>query len=143
LAEAARPRVRHQSGARHLEALKANYASAGVEADCLAFIDDMAEALAWADLVICRAGALTVAEIAAAGCAALFVPFPFAVDDHQTANADFLAGRDAAWLMQQKDLSAEKLAEWLAGLTGKRCWSGRPKPARWRSRTPRPPWRAW
>ena len=116
LSAAARPQVRHQSGARHLEVLKANYGSAGVEADCLAFIDDMAEALAWADVVICRAGALTVAEIAAAGCAALFVPFPFAVDDHQTANADFLASRDAAWLMQQKDLSAEKLAEWLAGL---------------------------
>jgi UDP-N-acetylglucosamine--N-acetylmuramyl-(pentapeptide) pyrophosphoryl-undecaprenol N-acetylglucosamine transferase len=112
-----RPQVRHQSGAKHLEALKANYASAGVEADCLAFIDDMAEALAWADLVVCRAGALTVAEISAAGCAALFVPFPFAVDDHQTANADFLAGQGAAWLMQQKDLSAEKLADWLGGLT--------------------------
>jgi UDP-N-acetylglucosamine--N-acetylmuramyl-(pentapeptide) pyrophosphoryl-undecaprenol N-acetylglucosamine transferase len=117
LPEAGRPQVRHQSGAKHLDVLKANYASAGVQSDCLSFIDDMAEALAWADLVICRAGALTVAEIAAAGCAALFVPFPFAVDDHQTANADFLAGRDAAWLMQQKDLSAGKLAEWMAGLT--------------------------
>jgi len=115
----ARPQVRHQSGARHLDALKANYQSAGVESECLAFIDDMAEALAWADVVICRAGALTVAEIAAAGCAALFVPFPFAVDDHQTANADFLAGQSAAWLVQQKDLGAEALAEWLAGLDRK------------------------
>jgi UDP-N-acetylglucosamine--N-acetylmuramyl-(pentapeptide) pyrophosphoryl-undecaprenol N-acetylglucosamine transferase len=117
LPEAARPQVRHQSGVRHLDALKANYGTAGVSADCLSFIDDMADALAWSDVVICRAGALTVAEIAAAGCAALFVPFPFAVDDHQTANAGFLADQDAAWLMQQKDLSAEKLAGWLAGLS--------------------------
>ena len=111
-----RPQVRHQSGAKHLDALKAHYAAAGVDGECLAFIDDMADALAWADVVICRAGALTVAEIAAAGCAALFVPFPFAVDDHQTANAAFLADRGAAWLMQQKELDAEKLAKWLGGL---------------------------
>lgn len=117
LPAAERPQVRHQSGAKHLDTLKANYGLVGVAADCLSFIDDMAEALAWADVVICRAGALTVAEIAAAGCAALFVPFPFAVDDHQTANAEFLADQDAAWLMQQKDLSAEKLADWLAGLS--------------------------
>ena len=117
LPEATRPQVRHQSGAKHLDVLKANYAAAGVAADCLSFIDDMAEALAWADLVICRAGALTVAEIAASGSAALFVPFPFAVDDHQTANARFLADSGAGWLMQQKDLSAEKLAGWLGGQT--------------------------
>ncbi len=119
LPEASRPQVRHQSGAKHLEALEANYAAAGVAADCLAFIDDMAGALAWADLVICRAGALTVAEIAASGSAALFVPFPFAVDDHQTANARFLADRGAGWLMQQKELDAGKLADWLAGLDRK------------------------
>ena len=117
LPQGARPQVRHQSGARHLDALKGHYAAAGVTGECLAFIDDMAEALAWADVVICRAGALTVAEIAAAGCAALFVPFPFAVDDHQSANARFLADQDAAWLMQQKDLDAEKLAAWLASLS--------------------------
>jgi len=117
LDSAQRPQVRHQSGAKHLAALQANYATAKVEADCLTFITDMAEAYAWADVVICRAGALTVAEIAAAGCAALFVPFPFAVDDHQTANAGFLADADAAWLMQQNTLSAEGLAQWLAGLT--------------------------
>jgi len=117
LPETGRPRIRHQSGSRHLDVLKANYAQAGVAAECLAFIDDMAEALAWADVVICRAGALTVAEIAAAGCAALFVPYPFAVDDHQTANANFLADQDAAWLMRQKDLSADKIAGWLSGLT--------------------------
>jgi len=112
-----RPVVRHQSGAKHLEALKANYAQANVAVEALTFIDDMAAAYAWADVVICRAGALTVAEIAAAGLPALFVPFPFAVDDHQTANAAFLANQGAAWLMQQKDLSPEKLAEWFAGLT--------------------------
>ncbi len=112
----ARPLVRHQSGARHLEALQANYRSAGVDGECLAFIDDMAGALAWADVVVCRSGALTVAEIAAAGCAALFVPYPFAVDDHQTANARFLADRDGAWLMDQKTLTPESLAAWLAGL---------------------------
>ena len=117
LPEATRPRVRHQSGAKHLDVLKANYAAADVAADCLAFIDDMAEALAWADLVVCRAGALTVAEIAASGSAALFVPFPFAVDDHQTANARFLADSGAGWLMQQKELDAGKLADWLGGLT--------------------------
>lgn len=116
LPDAARPLVRHQSGAKHLDALRGNYAAAGVAAECVAFIDDMAAALAWADAVICRAGALTVAEIAASGSAALFVPFPFAVDDHQTANARFLADSGAGWLMQQKDLSAEELAVWLAGL---------------------------
>jgi UDP-N-acetylglucosamine--N-acetylmuramyl-(pentapeptide) pyrophosphoryl-undecaprenol N-acetylglucosamine transferase len=112
-----RPEVRHQSGAKHLDVLKTHYAAAGVAVEPLAFIDDMAAAYAWADVVICRAGALTVAEIAAAGLPALFVPFPFAVDDHQTGNAAFLADRDAAWLLQQKDLSPEKLAAWLAGLT--------------------------
>ena len=117
LPETGRPEVRHQSGARHLDTLKGHYAAAGVKAECLAFIDDMAEALAWADLVICRAGALTVAEIAASGSAALFVPFPFAVDDHQTANARFLSDGGAGWLMQQKDLDAGKLADWLGGLT--------------------------
>ena len=112
----ARPETRHQSGARHLDALKANYAAAGVAVEPLAFIEDMAAAYAWADVVVCRAGALTVAEIAAAGLAALFVPFPFAVDDHQTGNAAFLADQGAAWLMQQRDLTPEKLAEWLRGL---------------------------
>jgi UDP-N-acetylglucosamine--N-acetylmuramyl-(pentapeptide) pyrophosphoryl-undecaprenol N-acetylglucosamine transferase len=116
LAPAQRPQVRHQAGAKHLDALKVNYAEAGVDAECLNFIADMADAYAWADLVICRAGALTVAEVAAAGCAALFVPFPFAVDDHQTANARFLANTDAAWLMQQHDLKPEHLATWLGDL---------------------------
>lgn len=109
-----RPVVRHQGGRDKLPALQAEYAAAGVTAECLAFIADMAAAYAWADLVICRAGASTVAEIAAAGLAALFVPYPYAVDDHQTENARFLADAGAAWLMQQRDLTPQRLAEWLA-----------------------------
>ncbi|SOE71400.1 UDP-N-acetylglucosamine-N-acetylmuramylpentapeptide N-acetylglucosamine transferase [Burkholderia sp. D7] len=112
-----RPRVVHQAGAKHIDALKANYAAAGLSADddvqLVPFIDDMASAYAAADLVICRSGAMTVSEIAAVGVAALFVPFPFAVDDHQTTNAAFLANAGAAHLIQQRDLSAEKLAGWL------------------------------
>ncbi len=116
LPQAVRPQVRHQSGAKHLPALQQAYAQAGVQAVCVDFIDDMATAYAAADLVICRAGASTVTEVACAGVAALFVPFPHAVDDHQTANAQFLAGRDAALLMQQRDLSPQTLAELLRGL---------------------------
>lgn len=116
----ARPQVRHQSGAKHLPALQQAYAQAGVAADCTAFIDDMAAAYADADLVICRAGASTVTEVACAGVAALFIPFPHAVDDHQTVNAQFLAGRDAALLMQQRDLSAQGLADLLRGFDRKR-----------------------
>ena len=112
-----RPQVRHQSGRKHLDGLQANYAAAGVEAECLDFIGDMAAAYAWADVVICRAGALTVAEVAGSGSAALFVPFPFAVDDHQTANARFLTDAGAAWLKQQAELTPQDLADWLRGLT--------------------------
>lgn len=109
-----RPHVVHQAGTQHIEALRAAYVAAGVQADCVAFIDDMASALADADLLICRAGAMTVAEVAAAGVAALFVPFPHAVDDHQTANARFLADDSAAWLQQQNELSPAWLARWLS-----------------------------
>ena len=110
LAPTERPQVRHQSGEQHLATLQANYAAAGVEAECLPFIEDMGEAYAWADLVICRAGALTVAELAAVGVASILVPFPHAVDDHQTSNARFLASAGAAILVPQDELSAEKLA---------------------------------
>jgi UDP-N-acetylglucosamine--N-acetylmuramyl-(pentapeptide) pyrophosphoryl-undecaprenol N-acetylglucosamine transferase len=113
---AERPRVVHQSGERHLEALRANYAAAGVEAEPVAFIDDMAARYAEADLVICRAGAITVAEISAGGVASVMVPYPHAVDDHQTANARFLAGRGAAILLPQKELTPEKLASTLRAL---------------------------
>ncbi len=111
-----RPQVLHQSGRGHLPSLQQRYTQLGVTADCREFIDDMATAYADADLVICRAGASTVSEIACAGVAALFVPFPHAVDDHQTANARFLAEPGAALLIQQPELTPERLAAELRGL---------------------------
>ena len=108
-----RPVVLHQSGAAQIDALSANYTRAGVQAQLTPFIDDTAQALADADLVICRAGASTVTEIAAVGAAALFVPFPSAVDDHQTRNARFLVDRGAGWLVPQLQLSPQWLANWL------------------------------
>jgi UDP-N-acetylglucosamine--N-acetylmuramyl-(pentapeptide) pyrophosphoryl-undecaprenol N-acetylglucosamine transferase len=105
-----RPQVVHQSGRQHLEMLRSNYATAGVDAEVRDYIEDMAAEYRACDVAICRAGAMTVAELACAGVPALLVPFPFAVDDHQTGNAEFLSGAGAAWLMQQKDLTAEKLA---------------------------------
>lgn len=116
LPEAGRPVVLHQSGAKQLEALRANYQAAGVQAELVPFIEDMATALAQADLVICRAGASTVTELSAVGVAALMVPFPFAVDDHQTANAQFLVAQGGGWLLPQADLSAASLAAQLASL---------------------------
>jgi len=106
-----RPEVQHQSGARHLPALIQRYEGAGVSAQCVSFMSDMAAAYAWADLVICRAGALTVAELAAAGVASILVPFPHAVDDHQTSNARFLVAAGAAMLLPQHDLTPERLAK--------------------------------
>jgi UDP-N-acetylglucosamine--N-acetylmuramyl-(pentapeptide) pyrophosphoryl-undecaprenol N-acetylglucosamine transferase len=120
LPEAARPVVTHQAGARHIDSLRAGYAAAGVQAEALAFIDDMARRYAEADLVICRAGALTVAELACAGVASILVPFPHAVDDHQTSNAKFLSASGAAILLPQAGLSAPALAELLRGLTRER-----------------------
>ena len=117
ITEQDRPVITHQSGAQHITAMSEQYAQAGVDALCLPFIDDMANALATADLVICRAGAMTVAEVAAAGVAALFVPFPHAVDDHQTANAVYLTEQGGAWLIQQKDLTALWLSQWLQART--------------------------
>jgi len=116
LATDVRPEVRHQAGAKHIDELKSNYAAAGVEADCLAFIEDMAGVYAWADVVLCRAGASTIAELAAAGVPAGLVPFPFAVDDHQTVNARFLAEAGGGWLMPQSELNVDALAAWLRGL---------------------------
>lgn len=112
-----RPIVTHQSGERHLASLRAAYEQAGVQAVCHAFIDDMAQALSDADLVICRAGAMTVAEVAAVGVAALFVPLPNAIDDHQTANARYLSDCGGGWLQPQSEMTAEWLAEWLQGTT--------------------------
>jgi UDP-N-acetylglucosamine--N-acetylmuramyl-(pentapeptide) pyrophosphoryl-undecaprenol N-acetylglucosamine transferase len=113
---ASRPVVVHQSGAKQIDALRANYQAAGVEAELTPFIDDTASAFAQADVVICRAGASTVTELAAIGAAALFVPFPFAVDDHQTTNAQFLVAAGGAWLKPQAELTAQGLADWLSGL---------------------------
>lgn len=110
--------VRHQSGERlHAEALAA-YAAAGVVADVTAFIADMAEAFAWADLVVCRAGASTLAELCAAGVGSVLVPFPAAVDDHQTRNAEYLAERGAAVLLKQDDHLADGLAGLLQRIAG-------------------------
>ncbi|PLK47178.1 undecaprenyldiphospho-muramoylpentapeptide beta-N-acetylglucosaminyltransferase [Uliginosibacterium sp. TH139] len=115
-----RPLITHQSGASQIEALRAAYAVAGVEGELLPFIDNMAQRYAEADLVICRSGALTVAELAAAGVASVLVPFPHAVDDHQTGNARFLSERDAAILMPQSELTAQGLAGWLARVSRER-----------------------
>jgi UDP-N-acetylglucosamine--N-acetylmuramyl-(pentapeptide) pyrophosphoryl-undecaprenol N-acetylglucosamine transferase len=111
-----RPVVVHQSGEKHLESLRGHYAAAGVQGELVAFIDDMARRYAEADLVICRAGAVTIAELSAGGMASVLVPFPHAVDDHQTANARFLAERGAAILLPQTELSAERLAELIGGM---------------------------
>jgi UDP-N-acetylglucosamine--N-acetylmuramyl-(pentapeptide) pyrophosphoryl-undecaprenol N-acetylglucosamine transferase len=111
-----KPLVVHQSGERHLGALQKHYAEAGVGGELVAFIDDMARRYAEADLVICRAGAVTVAELSAGGLASVLVPFPFAVDDHQTANARFLADRGAAILLPQAELTPERLAALIRSL---------------------------
>lgn len=112
----ARPLVIHQAGDKHLADLQKHYADMGVIADIRPFIEDMPTAYAQADLVICRAGAMTVAEVAACGVAACFIPFPFAIDDHQTANAKFLADADAAILLPQKNLNPQDLALMLQNL---------------------------
>ncbi len=119
--ETTRPLVRHQAGAKLLEAARSSYLQAGLDTaqvspqgdtkiQLVPFISDMADAYRWADVVICRAGALTIAELAAAGAAAILVPYPHAVDDHQTANARFLVDAGAACMVQQRDLDAARLA---------------------------------
>lgn len=112
-----RPIVIHQAGQNQIDALIENYRCAGVAADCKAFIEDMAAAYATCDLVICRAGALTVAELTAAGAASILVPFPYAVDDHQTFNAHFLSDHGAAFLVPQNELQPPALASLLQTLT--------------------------
>jgi UDP-N-acetylglucosamine--N-acetylmuramyl-(pentapeptide) pyrophosphoryl-undecaprenol N-acetylglucosamine transferase len=113
LAPQERPSVTHQSGAKQIDELRANYAEAGVEGELTPFIDDTARAYAEADLIVARAGASTVTEIAAVGAAALFVPFPAAVDDHQTVNARFLVDAGGGWLQQQAELTPRWLADFL------------------------------
>jgi UDP-N-acetylglucosamine--N-acetylmuramyl-(pentapeptide) pyrophosphoryl-undecaprenol N-acetylglucosamine transferase len=106
---AQRPQVRHQCGAKLIDAARTAYAQAGVEASVEPFIDDMAEAYGWADLVLCRAGALTLAELAAAGVGAVLVPFPYAVDDHQTHNAQSAVAANAAVLLPESEASIERI----------------------------------
>jgi len=108
-----RPVVRHQCGARTETIARQAYAEAGVDADIHVYIEDMAEAYAWADIVLCRAGALTVAEICAVGLPAVYVPYPAAVDDHQTANATLASECGAAVIVQERDLDEQSLAELL------------------------------
>jgi UDP-N-acetylglucosamine--N-acetylmuramyl-(pentapeptide) pyrophosphoryl-undecaprenol N-acetylglucosamine transferase len=111
-----RPEVWHQAGPRNIDSARRAYRRAELEARVEAYIEDMAEAYAWADVVLCRSGALTVAELAAAGVASLLVPFPHAVDDHQSANARFLAEAGAAVLLPQDGLTPTRLATQLAKL---------------------------
>jgi UDP-N-acetylglucosamine--N-acetylmuramyl-(pentapeptide) pyrophosphoryl-undecaprenol N-acetylglucosamine transferase len=115
--EQVRPEVTHQSGEKQIDELRANYDAAGVRATLTPFIDNTAHAFAEADLVICRAGASTVTEIAAVGAAALFVPFPLAVDDHQTHNARHLVDQGGGWLVHQPQFTAQWLAEFLQRTT--------------------------
>ena len=114
---AARPEVWHQAGKRNIDTARSTYAAAGIEARLEPFIDDMAAAYRWADVVLCRAGAMTIAELAAAGVPSILVPYPFAVDDHQTANARYLTDAQAAILLPQTQLSAQRLAEILGALS--------------------------
>ena len=117
LARDERPRVTHQAGEKHIAALRAGYLAVGVDADCVAFIDNMAQRYAEADVIICRAGATTVAEIAAVGLGGVLVPFPHAADDHQVDNARVLADCGAAEMILQHELSPERLADWLRAAT--------------------------
>jgi UDP-N-acetylglucosamine--N-acetylmuramyl-(pentapeptide) pyrophosphoryl-undecaprenol N-acetylglucosamine transferase len=110
---AQRPTVTHQSGEKQIDELRANYAAAQVTAELTPFITDTSAAFATADVVLCRAGASTVTELAAVGAAAVFVPFPAAVDDHQTTNARFLVDQGAGWLMPQNEMTPERLAAFL------------------------------
>lgn len=114
-----RPNVVHQAGEKNLSALRKNYMDAGVTAELVAFVDDMAKQYALCDLVLCRSGALTVSELAAAGVASILVPYPYAVDDHQTVNARFLSDHHAALLLPQFELKPDRLIEILQGLTRK------------------------
>jgi UDP-N-acetylglucosamine--N-acetylmuramyl-(pentapeptide) pyrophosphoryl-undecaprenol N-acetylglucosamine transferase len=116
LPASARPTVRHQAGERTLALAEQAYREAGVEAEVSAFIADMAEAYGWADLLVCRSGALTVSELAAAGLPAILVPYPHAVDDHQVGNARWLSEVGAAELLLQREMTAERLAGLLAPL---------------------------
>jgi UDP-N-acetylglucosamine--N-acetylmuramyl-(pentapeptide) pyrophosphoryl-undecaprenol N-acetylglucosamine transferase len=111
LSDDKRPVVRHQCGERTLDTARAAYAGSGVDVQLEPFIEDMSEAYAWVDLVVCRAGALTIAELCAVGLPALLVPYPHAVDDHQTANARAMVEAGAAEILPDADLTGQSLAE--------------------------------
>lgn len=111
-----RPEVLHQCGAAHVEATRAAYARVDVQARVEPFLTDMAAAYAWADLAVCRAGALTLAELAAAGLGAVLLPFPHAVDDHQTKNAESFVAAGAVELIQDRDFDAARFAGMLERL---------------------------
>jgi UDP-N-acetylglucosamine--N-acetylmuramyl-(pentapeptide) pyrophosphoryl-undecaprenol N-acetylglucosamine transferase len=115
-----RPLVRHQAGGNKLEMTTADYIAAGIEATVDPFIKDMATAYGWADLVVCRAGALTISELAAAGVGSILVPYPHAVDDHQTRNGAYLVSAGAAQLLPQTELTPERLAALLQPLLSDR-----------------------
>jgi UDP-N-acetylglucosamine--N-acetylmuramyl-(pentapeptide) pyrophosphoryl-undecaprenol N-acetylglucosamine transferase len=121
LAPQHRPQVRHQTGERGFAQTRQSYDQAQVEAEVLPFIDDMAKTYAWADLAVCRAGAMTIAELQAAGLGAIFVPLAIATDDHQTKNAAVMVGAGAARIIQERDLSPERLSELIAELTANRA----------------------
>jgi UDP-N-acetylglucosamine--N-acetylmuramyl-(pentapeptide) pyrophosphoryl-undecaprenol N-acetylglucosamine transferase len=114
---AKRPEVRHQAGARGIDAARAAYRECNVQAEVLPFIEDMAAAYAWADVALCRAGAMTIAELQAAGLGALMVPFPGAVDDHQTRNAEAMVRAGAGSILQERDMTPDSLSAGIAELT--------------------------
>lgn len=109
-----RPLVRHQAGPKLIDKALAAYKEFDVDAEVMPYIEDMAEAYGWADLVVCRSGALTIAELTAAGLAAILIPYPYAVDDHQTSNGQFLVERKAAYLIQQDELDVDRMADYLS-----------------------------
>lgn len=113
LPEAKRPAILHQTGEKHLADTQKAYEMVGVKGEIVPFIVEMDKAYSWADVVLCRAGALTITELCAVGLGAILVPFPYAIDDHQTANAQFMANQQAAIVVQQADLSVESLAQLL------------------------------
>jgi UDP-N-acetylglucosamine--N-acetylmuramyl-(pentapeptide) pyrophosphoryl-undecaprenol N-acetylglucosamine transferase len=117
---ARRPEVRHQAGERGIDAARAAYEEHRVEAEVTPFIDDMASAYAWADVALCRAGAMTITELQAVGLAALLIPLPIATDDHQTKNAEVMVSAGAARVLQERDMTVQTLSACIAELTGDR-----------------------
>jgi UDP-N-acetylglucosamine--N-acetylmuramyl-(pentapeptide) pyrophosphoryl-undecaprenol N-acetylglucosamine transferase len=120
LAPEQRPLVRHQVGSRHLDDAKSYYQGIESDVELVPFIEDMAEAYSWADLVVCRAGALTISELTASGVGSVLVPYPYAIDDHQTLNARYLVDAGAGLMLDQKEMTAERLFRLLKEFSGQR-----------------------